>query len=115
MTRYQVTNWVLKQLGTDHDWALDRALFEWWMGHKDYEPLRLTIRGHSILTQWIKNWHIDITGTTITSKRLIQLSRLPCPYYIHDNSHKKLLYVYSGQIAMTLRLYSDVEQWLDSL
>lgn len=106
---------MLKQLGTDHDWTLDQALFEWWMGHKDYEHLRLTILGHRILTQWIENWDIDLSGITITPYRLNQLSKLPCPYYIHDNSHKKSLSVYSGQVAMTLRLYGDIEPWLDSL
>ena len=117
MDRRELTRQMLEQLVSDqqHNWTLDQALINWWVGKDPAGRLQLSHIGNRIFASAVTAWQVDLGQVTLSPNRIRQLAQLTCPWHLRRSIGGHTVTLYGGREATVARLYSDPAQWLDSL
>jgi hypothetical protein len=114
ITRQEVTHKVLALL-EPCDITVHQAMTSWWVGSPDTQSLQLTYVGSSLLKKYLEHWIIDLGTLTITPKRIVNLGRLACPWFLSRAQNQHQVMLYGGTQATWAKLYHDPELWINSL
>lgn len=98
-----------------HDWTLDQALINWWVGKDPAGALQLSNTGNRIFASEVTAWQVDLGQVVLSPNRIRQLAQLTCPWTLRRSVGGHTVTLYGGREATVARLYSDPVQWLDSL
>lgn len=110
----EIIAFVTPLLPTDQAESVDHALISWWHNCRLDGGMRLTHRGYNMLaTAGIESWSYAIEHLKHNSRLLVELDRkLEWPYYI-DFKNQQLV-MFSDRDAASIRLYGDLNLWLNS-
>ena len=111
-----VTKQLLDQLATETRPSLDQALKDWWINIRDNGGMRLSEAGYLVFDKFdLDRYEHRLDNFIINASFLIVLDKkLSCPYYLQLGKKARLV-MFGSREAMMLKLYGDIERYLDML
>jgi hypothetical protein len=116
LNKESITQQLIEQFSGDVRPNVDLAVKEWWMNFRDSGGLRLSEPGYTVFNQFdLIRYEHQLNGFVINASFLILLDKkLTCPYYIKTGKNPKLI-MFGSKEAMMLKLYGDIENYLNML